>query len=343
MNTDSTDPKRFSQPLKSLHFTKTPALFKRLQNIPQRTRLTIGEGARAVNKSRHTLYNYIRSGRLKATKPERPYSSRSMYDWEIEPEDLADCWPIVRKVIPGLPNVALFALMFQILTASRPFESLGARWDEWDEKMAVWRIPWQRIKGGSLERKDFFVPLSPEATAILQMLRELQQREGFWKPSGFIFGTYYTATMTSGRIGIPPCRSTLKSLLEKNVDNIDLDKTLHGFRTSFSSWATRAGFKEMDVERALKHKRGFGSTDVAILYSRDAYNDENADPELIAAFNDDPLREVLEVWAFYICKGEMPEGYQLRKPADVVRLGGARRKSILRILPRSDENRTTAK
>jgi integrase len=338
MNTATTDPARFSQPLKSLHFTKVPALFKRLQNIPRRTRFTLGEAARAVNKSRHTLYNHVRNGRLKAIKPDRPYSSRSMDEWEVEPEELFRAWPKMREVIPGLPSVALYALMFQILTASRPFESLGARWDEWDDDNAVWCIPWQRIKGGGRERKNFFVPLSPEATAILNLLRDQQKRDGIWDKTPFIFGSYLIASPGSARIGIPPNKHTLKNLLEKNVESIDLDKTLHGFRTSFRSWAERAGFPEMDAERALKHKRGFGSTNVSILYGRDAYNDENADPEVITAFDDDPLRLMLEVWAFYCVTGKLPEGLQLRKPADVLQLSRMRRKSMLRMWHGSEDN-----
>jgi integrase len=325
MKTATTDPKRFSQPLKSLHFTKVPALFKQLQDIKLRKRYVLAEASRAVNKARATVYNNIRSGRLKAIKPDKPYSSRSMDHWEVEPEELFSVWPQVREVIPGLPSVALYALMFQILTASRPVESLGARWEEWLEEIAVWRVPWQRTKGGGRERQDLYIPLSREATAILKLLREQQQREGI--KTQFIFGSYWTATLTSARIGIPPARSTLRSLLEKNVDEADIDKTLHGFRTSFSSWANRLRYLEKDIERALKHKRGFGETHVSRLYGRDAYNDEGGDPEVLAAFDDDPLRGLFEDWAIYCVTGELPEGRQLRKPASVVPLSRAQTKT----------------
>ena len=336
MNTATTDAKQYSQPFKSLHFSKVPALFVRLQNIKLRKLFTLGEAARAVNKNRFTVYNHIRSGRLKATKPNRPYSSPSMDCWEVEPEELFRTWPQVREVIPGLPSVALYALMFQILTASRPLELLGARWEEWLEEVAVWRVPWQRIKGGGRERQDFYVPLSPEATAILNLLREQQQRDGIWGTTPFIFGAYPTANPTSSRVGIPPARNTLRDLLAKNVDKVDIDKTLHGFRTSFSSWAKRIGHQETDYERALKHKRGFGETHVARLYGRDAYNDEGGDPDVLAAFDDDPLRSLLEEWAIYCVTGELPKGRQLRRPASVVPLTRARR-STLRVLSGSDD------
>jgi integrase len=317
LRTKTTDPKPFSKPHKALHFSKTPALFARLQNIKRRTRFTLPEASRATNKGREYLYNLIRCGRLKATKPNTPYSSRSMDNWEVEPEDLFKVLRKEREVVPGLPSVALFALLFQILTASRPNESLGARWEEWKEEAAVLVVPWQRIKNGGRERKDFHVPLSPPATEILTMLREQQKRDEIWGTTPFVFGNYPSNNPTSGRIGIPPCLQTLRNLLGNNVENVDVDVTLHGFRTGFGSWGRRLGFLEHNVERALKHERGFGETYVARLYSRDAFNDLDGDPEILAAFGDDPLRGLLEAWAIYCVTGELPD---IHKPAPVVPL-----------------------
>jgi hypothetical protein len=86
--------------------------------------------------------------------------------------------------------------------------------------------------------------------------------------------------------------------LEKNVDKVDVDKTLHGMRTAFSSWATRLGYKEADIERGLSHIRGYGSAPVVIY--------------------EDPLRALFEDWATYCFTGELPKGRRLREPAEVV-------------------------
>jgi integrase len=235
--------------------------------------------------------------------------------WLIKPEELFKVWPKVRDVIPGLPSVALYVLLFQILTATRPSEALGMRWSEWEEELQVWHLPWRRIKTGGRTRRDHYVPLSPEATAILKALREQQRRDGI--ETEFVFGSYWTTTLTSARIGIPPALSTIRSLLEKNLDAADADKTLHGMRTAFSSWAKRLNYNEDDIERGLSHIKGYGSTDVARLYSRDAFNDDGADANVISLFNEDPLRGLFEAWAIFCTTGKLPPGRVLRKPAEV--------------------------
>ena len=48
------------------------------------------------------------------------------------------------------PEISARALEFQILTACRPAEVLGARWDEIDG--ALWTLPATRMKGGEQHR-----------------------------------------------------------------------------------------------------------------------------------------------------------------------------------------------
>ena len=252
----------------------------------------------------------LRSGRLIGTKPERPFSSESMDQWLIEPAELFNLFPQVADVIPGLPSVALHAFKYQILTAARPGEALGMRWPEYKEADQVWRVPWQRVKQGGRTRQDHYVPLSGPAIAILNAMRDQQRRDGI--ETVFVFGSYLTANPTSARLGIPPCQSTLRSLMEKNVDAADIDKTLHGMRTAFGSWATQLGYQEADIERGLSHIKGYGSVPVARLYSRDATRD-------------DPLRKLFADWANYCLYGELPADRVLRKPAEVLPLIAAHR------------------
>lgn len=73
-----------------------------------------------------------------------------------------------------------FALRFIALTAVRPGELRGARWDEFEGlegKDPLWRIPAERMKGDD-ERKaeehgDHLVPLAPQSVAVLRVLRQL--------------------------------------------------------------------------------------------------------------------------------------------------------------------------
>jgi integrase len=61
-------------------------------------------------------------------------------------------------------GVAAQALLFEILTATRPSEVTGAVWDEVDLDERLWVIPKERMKNG----KEHRVPLSREAIDLLQ-------------------------------------------------------------------------------------------------------------------------------------------------------------------------------
>ena len=68
------------------------------------------------------------------------------------------------------------ALRFLALTAVRPSELRGARWDEFEElngNAPIWRIPAARMKG-DLDRKD---ELGDMARAANVFLREITRRE----------------------------------------------------------------------------------------------------------------------------------------------------------------------
>jgi integrase len=82
------------------------------------------------------------------------------------------------------------ALRLLALTAVRPGELAGARWDEFeglDGAAPIWRIPAERMKGDK-ERKaevggDHIVPLSRQALAVLAALRPLTGRFPICFPS----------------------------------------------------------------------------------------------------------------------------------------------------------------
>ncbi|CAN5466812.1 tyrosine-type recombinase/integrase [soil metagenome] len=73
--------------------------------------------------------------------------------------------------------ITRLALRFLALTAVRPNELRGARWDEFEDldgALPLWRIPATRMKG-NLDRKeeldgDHFVPLPPQCVAVLRAL-----------------------------------------------------------------------------------------------------------------------------------------------------------------------------
>jgi len=125
--------------------------------------------------------------------------------------------------------VAALALEFTILTAARSGEVLGATWDEVDIEKAHWTIPASRMKAGNEHR----VPLSERAVAILTHTRSLNSRHIF-----------------SGNRGDNLSNMAMSMLLRR----MDVDATVHGFRSAFRDWAAETtSFSHEVCEMALAH------------------------------------------------------------------------------------------
>jgi integrase len=133
--------------------------------------------------------------------------------------------------------ITRLALRFLALTAVRPNELRGARWDELEDlngKAPLWRIPASRMKG-DLERKaeiggDHLVPLTPQAIAVLRAL---------WPLTG------------AGALLFPSNRHPHRPMSENAIGYL-LNRcgyhghhVPHGFRAAFSTimneWAEREG------------------------------------------------------------------------------------------------------
>jgi integrase len=120
-------------------------------------------------------------------------------------------------------GIAARALEFAILTGARTSEVLGAKWSEIDSD--VWTVPGGRTKA----RRDHRVPLSARALEILSSL----PRKGPYVFEG------HTAHMT-----------LLKMLRRMGRAGL----SVHGFRSSFRTWAgERTSFPHEVCEQALGH------------------------------------------------------------------------------------------
>jgi integrase len=138
-----------------------------------------------------------------------------------------------------LTDTSARVLEFQILTATRSGEVVGARWDEIDMPSRLWTIPGARMKAG----KDHRVPLSAAAIAVLEGQAALRE-------NGFLF-----PGRTSGRaIGIgAPMQPVEKLGLKGKV-------TAHGFRSAFRDWAAdQTNFPREIAEASLAHAVGDGT------------------------------------------------------------------------------------
>ena len=123
---------------------------------------------------------------------------------------------VVRQV-PGISQSSRLCLEFLVLTAARSREALGATWDEIDFAEREWRIPAERMKTGAAHA----VPLADAALRTLGAARDLGG-ERFVFPSPVRRGA---------RLG----EFSLLYILRKA--DLAGRTTVHGFRSSFRSWA----------------------------------------------------------------------------------------------------------
>ena len=130
--------------------------------------------------------------------------------------------------------MAALALEFTIMTAARTGEVIGARWGEIDIAGGVWIVPSERMKAG----KEHRVPLCSRALQILRTVMPPDEP----KPSAFVF--------PGKKAGKPLSNMAMAKLLER----MDVEATVHGFRSSFRDWASETtGFAHQTVEQALAH------------------------------------------------------------------------------------------
>lgn len=125
------------------------------------------------------------------------------------------------------------AIEFAVLTAARRGEVLGARWEEFDLKQAVWTVPAARMKAGAEHR----VPLAARAIGIVKGQLAIRRNDLVFPGNGerMIWG----------------------DAVGRQLRTVGCDATLHGFRSSFRDWAGESiNFPREIAEAALAHRVG---------------------------------------------------------------------------------------
>jgi integrase len=135
-------------------------------------------------------------------------------------------------------QITKLAFEWLILTATRSGETRGARWEEIDERQALWTIPKERMKGRRTKRREHVVPLPECCLEILREARALNPRSDLLFPGP--------------RTGQELSDMTLTKVLRDL--GIAERATVHGFRSSFRDWATESDkVREVVAEAALAH------------------------------------------------------------------------------------------
>lgn len=142
-------------------------------------------------------------------------------------------YPEVAGLVSNLrarSGVSSRCLEFTLLTAVRTCEAIYARPEEFNLDSATWTIPASRMK----MKKEHRVPLPPRAVEIVREMLQLENQ--------FIFP------------GERKGKSISNMAMLKLLERMEIDVTVHGFRSSFRDWAAeRTGFSHEVCEMALAH------------------------------------------------------------------------------------------
>lgn len=121
------------------------------------------------------------------------------------------------------------ALRLVILTALRCGNVANAEWKEIDLKNRLWTIPADKMKTGL----EFRIPLSSEAVKLIKSLP---------RSSNFLFPGLEDSPLTTASL------TAVKNRMSRE------DITVHGFRTTFRTWASDSAHAPREVsEAALAH------------------------------------------------------------------------------------------
>ena len=162
----------------------------------------------------------------------------------------------------GVANVAAIrapigaiATEFIILVPARKMQVAAAEWKDIKEIEGISCLvsPAQGADGrqghktGKKTGKDYAIPLSKQAVALLDWMKQYQKANGI--KSDYVFPGGQCGR-GSGHLG----HSTVNKFLNVSLGRPDI--TVHGFRHTFGNWAHREGYPEADSEIALGHIYG---------------------------------------------------------------------------------------
>ncbi|MDH3668764.1 MAG: integrase arm-type DNA-binding domain-containing protein [Paracoccaceae bacterium] len=171
--------------------------------------------------------------------------------------------PVFMRRVETIDGVGALALRFTILTAARSGEVRNATWAEIGIEARTWTIPASRMKA----QREHRVPISDAAVCVLDRVRALSD--------DLVFpGT---------KPGRPVSDMTLSAVLRR----LDVDATVHGFRSTFRDWAAeQTSFAREIAELCLAHEVGNA---VERAYRRSDLFDKR--------------RELMEQWAVFCTSG----------------------------------------
>ena len=192
-------------------------------------------------------------------KPNRKIKHRASLPYT----EVSKCLDSVRKSDAMVSTKLAIELL--VLTATRSGEVRLADWNEINHEDRTWTIPASRMK----TKEKHIIPLSDRALELLNEARTLSE-------IGLIF--------PGMRLGRPISDMTMSKLIKVLGYQVDI----HGFRTSFRTWAQEQTNTSREVaERALAHKI---SNKVEAAYARSDLFEKR--------------RKLMNTWASYLTSSD---------------------------------------
>lgn len=143
------------------------------------------------------------------------------------------------------------AVIFQIMTSARSGAVRGMTWDEVDLEAGVWTI--QEGREGAKMYTTRSYPLTDRAVKLLKFI---QENSGYIQRHDYVFISKSRQMLSDGTLN-----GVLKDIAVKMPELCLSDRegriaVMHGFRSSFKTWAVETEKNNVDVELQLSHSLG---------------------------------------------------------------------------------------
>lgn len=151
----------------------------------------------------------------------------------------------------SMSELVQLAIYWQLLTMTRPIETVTAQWDHISFEKRQWAIPKEIMK----KDRDHIIPLSDFAISILVKIKRLNQK-----------GIY----LFEGQRNRPHMN---RGTLVDNLNRVGINSSAHGMRALSGTLLEELGYPEPIIKAALSHAKGGGDLTTA-AYLRSTFYDE---------------------------------------------------------------------
>ena len=183
---------------------------------------------------RDYISNNVADGAIDGVLPKQP--TVKSHHRSLPYSEMPDAVRTIEEKATESPS--RLCLLLVITTGCRSGEARGATWDEIDMESKTWSIPAERMKASI----DHIIPLSTMAIDILERAKALTDNSGLVFPSPM-------------KPNKPMKAEALLKLLK--ITGLHEKTDIHGFRTSFRTWAGECTKHPWEVcEMALAHSVG---------------------------------------------------------------------------------------